>query len=71
MTINLINILLIISSALTMFLVVLNQPESSQTFGGKESFGRTRRGFEKSIHNLTVYAAAAVVVRAFLAQVAV
>lgn len=54
--IQLINFSIIALSFLTMFLVIINQPHTDSTFGSKDSFSRTRRGFEKTSHTSTIVA---------------
>ena len=51
---QLINFAIIALSFVTMFLVVINQPHTDSTFGSKDSFSRTRRGFEKTAHTSTI-----------------
>ncbi len=53
-TLNIINILIIVLSISTSVLILLNQPNTDSTFGSKDSFSRTRRGFEKTLHSTTV-----------------
>lgn len=55
-TAQLIQILTIITSALVIGLVLLNQPQTGDTFGSKDSFSFVRRGLEGKIHNLTIFA---------------
>lgn len=66
---RLVDILTIIFACTTIGLVILNQPQSSDTFGGTGSIVQTRRGFEKKIHQMTILSICALVVLALASQV--
>ena len=53
-TLKLIEVLTVAASAITIFLIILNQPQQGDSFGSKLSLTQTRRGFEKQIHNLAI-----------------
>ena len=53
-TLQLIEVLTIAVSAVTILLVIMNQPQTTDTFGAKSSFAQTRRGFEKQIYNMAI-----------------
>lgn len=52
---KLIEILTIACSAATILLIIMNQPQTGDTFGSKSSFSQTRRGFEKQIYNMAIF----------------
>lgn len=68
-TYNLIEILTIVASITTIGLVVLNQPQTGDTFGSKNSITSTRRGFEKQLHNLTILSSATLLVLVLASQI--
>lgn len=51
---NLIEILTIIASVTTIILIMINQPQTADTFGASSGMSQTRRGFEKQLHGLTI-----------------
>ena len=51
---KLIEILTILASLTTILLVIMNQPQTGDTFGSKGGVSQTRRGFEKQLHNMTI-----------------
>jgi protein translocase SecG subunit len=68
-TYTILQILIIFFSFITMGLILLNQPETAQTFGSKSSFEKTRRGFEKTIHTSTIISSALIIVFVLLSQI--
>ncbi len=66
---NLIEILTIFVSIATIVLVIINQPQSGDTFGTSGGMVQTRRGFEKQIHNLTVISSVALLVLVLIGQI--
>ncbi len=66
---NFIETLTIISSIVTIGLVIMNQPQSGDTFGSSGSIAQTRRGFEKQIHNLTILSSVVLLGLVLLSQV--
>lgn len=66
---RLIEILTIIVSITTIGLIILNQPNSGDTFGGTGGITQTRRGFEKQIHNMAVISSIALLVLVLASQI--
>jgi protein translocase SecG subunit len=67
-TLIIVNIATAITSIALIGLILLNQPQTDSTFGSKDSFSRTRRGFESTIHRATIVAAVALIALVILAQ---
>jgi len=66
---KLIEILTIIASITTIILIVINQPQTGDTFGSKNSITQTRRGFEKQLHNMTIISSVALLVLVLASQI--
>lgn len=66
---NFIEILTIIFSVATIGLVIMNQPQSGDTFSTSSSVTQTRRGFEKQIHNLTIFSSIILLGLVLLSQI--
>lgn len=66
---NLIEILTIIASVTTIIFIILNQPQSSDTYGTSGGMVQTRRGFEKQIHYLTVISSVALLLLVLAGQI--
>lgn len=66
---KLIEILTIIASVATIGLVIMNQPQTNDTFGGAGAGTQTRRGFEKQIHNLTIIVSGILLVLVLAGQI--
>ena len=66
---KLIEILTICASIATIALVVLNQPQTGDTFGSKGGVTQTRRGFEKQLHNMTIISSLALLVLVLASQI--
>jgi protein translocase SecG subunit len=66
---KLIEILTIIASISTITLVIMNQPQSGDTFGSKGGIMQTRRGFEKQLHNMTVVSSVILLVLVLASQI--
>jgi preprotein translocase subunit SecG len=66
---ELIEMLLVIFSITTIGLVIMNQPQSGDTFGASASISQTRRGFEKQIHILTILSSSLLLALVLLSQV--
>ena len=66
---NLIEILTIIVSVATIGLIIINQPQSGDTFGTSGGMIQTRRGFEKQIHNMTILSSVVLLVLVLAGQV--
>jgi protein translocase SecG subunit len=49
-----IEILTVIFSIATIGLVIMNQPQTNDTFGSANTVSQTRRGFEKQLYNMTI-----------------
>lgn len=56
-------------SAVTVLLIIMNQPQTGDTFGAKATFAQTRRGFEKQIYNLAIISSVALFVLVIAGQV--
>jgi protein translocase SecG subunit len=67
-TLFIVNTLTIVMSIVTVGLVLLNQPQTDSTFGSKDSFSRTRRGFESTVHKATIFSSIVLVLLVVLAQ---
>lgn len=68
-TLKLIEILTVIASVTTILLIVINQPQTGDTFGAKNSMTQTRRGFEKQVHNMTIISSIALLVLVLASQI--
>ncbi len=68
-TLKLIEVLTIAVSAATILLVIMNQPQTADTFGSKSSFGQTRRGFEKQVYNMAIFFSVALFVLVLAGQI--
>lgn len=66
---NLIEILTIIASIATILLVIMNQPQTGDTFGTSGGVSQTRRGFEKQLHNMTIIASTVLLVLVLAGQI--
>lgn len=66
---NTIEILTIIFSLATIGLIIINQPQSGDTFGTKGGVTQTRRGFEKQLHNMTIASSFILVVLVLAGQI--
>jgi protein translocase SecG subunit len=55
LTPKLIEILTIIASVTTIALIIMNQPQTGDTFGSKGGIMQTRRGFEKFLYRFTIF----------------
>lgn len=66
---NLIEILTIIASVATIVLIIMNQPQSGDTFGTSGGMVQTRRGFEKQIHFMTIFASVALLALVLAGQI--
>ncbi len=66
---KLIEILTIIASVATIVLVIINQPQSGDTFGSKGGVLQTRRGFEKQLHTATILSSVAMLALVLISQV--
>lgn len=51
----LIQTLTLVNAVIVAGLVIINQPQTDSAFGSKDSFIRTRRGFEQTLHRATVF----------------
>jgi hypothetical protein len=67
-TLKVIEVLTVVFSCSTIFLIILNQPGTGDTFGSKLSVTQTRRGFEKQIYNLAVFSSVVLFVLVVLTQ---
>ncbi len=56
-------------SAVTILLIIMNQPQTTDTFGAKASFAQTRRGFEKQVYNMAVVSSVALFLLVIAGQV--
>jgi protein translocase SecG subunit len=61
--------LTIILGLSTIALILLNQPQTDNTFGGSNSFQVTRRGAEKQLHNLTIISSVLLVLVILISKV--
>lgn len=68
-TLKIIEVLTIAVSAATILLVIMNQPQTGDTFGSKASFSQTRRGFEKQMYTLSVVSATVLLVLVLAGQI--
>lgn len=66
---NLIEILTIAASVATIGLIIMNQPQTGDTFGAAGSITQTRRGFEKQVHNLTIISSTVLLLLVLAGQV--
>jgi protein translocase SecG subunit len=66
---NLLDILTIIFSVTTIGLVIMNQPQSGDTFGSSSGMIQTRRGFEKQLHYMTIISSAILLVAVLAGQI--
>jgi protein translocase SecG subunit len=66
---NLIEILTIITSVTTIIFIIMNQPQSGDTFGTSGGVLQTRRGFEKQLHILTIASSVALLVLVLAGQI--
>jgi protein translocase SecG subunit len=69
LTPKLIEILTIIASVTTIALIIMNQPQTGDTFGSKGGIMQTRRGFEKQLHNLTIISSVALLALVLISQI--
>lgn len=51
----LIQTLTLVNAFVVAALVIINQPQADPAFGSKDSFIRTRRGFESTLHRATIF----------------
>jgi hypothetical protein len=68
-TLQIIEILTIAVSAATVLLIIMNQPHTGDTFGGKVTFAQTRRGFEKQVYNLAIVSSVALFLLVLAGQI--
>jgi protein translocase SecG subunit len=68
-TILLLQVLTLVNAVVVAGLVIINQPQTDSAFGSKDSFIRTRRGFEKTLHNATIFFSVTMVVLVLLLQI--
>ena len=66
---NLIEILTVITSITTIAFVIMNQPQSGDTFGTSSGVIQTRRGFEKQLHYMTIASSVILLVLVLAGQI--
>jgi protein translocase SecG subunit len=54
-TLLLIQSLALVNAVIVALLVIVNQPQADPAFGSKDSFVRTRRGFDETLHRATIF----------------
>lgn len=64
-----VEILTIAVSATTVLLIIMNQPNNSDSFGASQNFMHTRRGFEKQIYTAAIVFSVALFVLVLVGQV--
>ena len=66
---KLIEIGTVVLSILTIILVIMNSPQTGDTFGSKDTFSLTRRGMEKQIHTLAIASSAILLLLVLASQI--
>ena len=66
---QLIETLTIIASLSTIGLIIINQPQTGDTFGTKGGIMQTRRGFEKQLHTMTIVSSVVLMLLVLAGQV--